>query len=256
MEGCYARRNCVILATWPRPPRASRYSALLAPVPRLPRLARVKECPLRELVATYMPRRNALIWLLFALYIPAGAGILPSAVADVTVVLDFRGPNSVATTKEMQREASQILGASGVHLSFATRQQAAASDFSDLVVMTFRGNCKAEPPMPRYDETGPYAVTWTTDGRVLPFGEVDCPRVLQSARSAMWGGDLARSEMFYGRALGRVVAHELVHMLTRSGDHARNGVQREALSARDLTGASLTLSKEDLNRLKAFYTPR
>lgn len=203
-----------------------------------------------------MPRRNALICLFLALYIPASAGIPPSTVADVTVVLDFRGPSSVATTKEMQREAAQILGASGVHLSFTSREQASAKDFSDLVVMTFRGNCKAEPPMPRYDESGPYAVTWTTDGRVLPFGEVDCAKVIHSVRSAMWGGDLARSEMFYGRALGRVVAHELVHMLTRSGDHARNGVQRESLSARDLTGASLTLSKEDLNRLKAFYQPR
>jgi hypothetical protein len=99
-------------------------------------------------------------------------------------------------------------------------------------------------------------VTWTTDGRVLPFGEVDCQKVIKSARSAMWGGDLARSDTFYGRALGRVVAHELVHMLTKTGDHAKNGVQREALSPRDLTGASLVLSHNDLDRLKQFYRAR
>ncbi len=203
-----------------------------------------------------MPRRNALICLLLALYLPASAGIPTPPLADVTVVLDFKGPTSPQTTKEMQREASQILGASGVHLSFATRAEAANNDYSDLVVMTFRGNCKSEPPMPRYDESGPYAVTWTTDGRVLPFGEVDCQKVIHSARSAMWGGDLARSEQMYGRALGRVMAHELVHMLTKTGDHASHGVQRAALSPRDLTGASLTLSKDDLDRLKVFYRAR
>jgi len=209
-----------------------------------------------------MPRRKVFVCLLLALYMPANARtsqtpqVTVSPFANVTVVMDFKGANSPGTTKEMQREAAQILGASGVQLSWRTRAEAAAEDYSDVVIMTFRGDCKSDPPLPRYDESGPYAVTWTTDGRVLPFGEVDCRKVINSARSAMWGGDLARSEALYGRALGRVVAHELVHMLTRTGDHAKNGVQREALSPRDLTSASLTLSREDLARLKQLYRAR
>jgi hypothetical protein len=201
-----------------------------------------------------MPRRAAIVFTLLALTLPVGANTTPSS--EVTVILDFKGPNSPNATKEMQREAGKILGASGINLSFRSRSEAYGSDFSDLVVMTFRGNCKSEPPMPRYDETGPYAVTWTTDGQVLPFGEVDCGRVIQSARSAMWGGDLSRADTFYGRALGRVMAHEIVHMLTKSGDHAKGGVFREALSPRELTGASLTLSRADLDRLKQIYGRR
>lgn len=191
---------------------------------------------------------------MLALTLPVGADIAPSS--EVTVILDFKGPSSPNATKEMQREAGSILGASGIRLSFRSLAEANGSDYSDLVVMTFRGNCKAEAPMPRYDESGPYAVTWTTDGHVLPFGEVDCGRVIQSARSAMWGGDLARADTFYGRALGRVMAHEIVHMLTKSGDHSRGGVQRQALSPRELTGATLSLSKEDLTRLKQLYSSR
>ena len=205
-----------------------------------------------------MPRREIFLSLLLATCLPAAR--LPQTsvapVATVTVVMDFKGPNSPATTMEMQREAAQILGASGVQLAWRTRAEAATQDYSDLVVMTFRGDCKSDGAFPRYDESGPYAVTWTTDGRVLPFGEVDCQKVIKSARSAMWGGDLARANSYYGRALGRVVAHELVHMLTKTGDHAKNGVQREALSPRDLTGASLVLSREDLDRLKQFYRGR
>lgn len=181
---------------------------------------------------------------------------LPLCAAEVTVILDFKGPVSARATGEMQREAGAILRGTGVSLSFRSRAEAAQSDFSDLVVMTFRGNCAGDPPAPRYDESGPYAVTWTTDGRVLPFGEVDCNRVIRSARSAMWGGDLARADQFYGRALGRVMAHEIVHMLTKSGDHGKSGVQREALSPRELTAATLTLSKEDQFRLQQLYTSR
>jgi hypothetical protein len=209
-----------------------------------------------------MPRRKVLVCLLLALSLPASARISRSRpvpvtlLATVTVVMDFKGPNSLNTTKEMQREAESILGASGVQLAWRSRAEAATEDYPDLVVMTFRGNCKSEPGLPRYDESGPYAVTWTTDGQVLPFGEVDCQKVIRSARSAMWGGDLARAESLYGRALGRVVAHELVHMLTKTGTHAKDGVQREALSPRDLTGASLTLSRTDLDRLKQYYQGR
>jgi hypothetical protein len=57
--------------------------------------------------------------------------------------------------------------------------------------------------------------------------------------------------MLVGRALGRVVAHELVHMLTKSGQHAHEGVQKAALSGRQLISASLPLSAMDIDRLIA-----
>ncbi|HEX3992985.1 MAG TPA: hypothetical protein VHX39_17575, partial [Acetobacteraceae bacterium] len=85
---------------------------------------------------------------------------------------------------------------------------------------------------PIYDELGPYARTWMADGDVLPFGEVDCARVVNSVRDAMSGGDLPNwADQLLGRALGRVVAHELVHMLTRSVRHGRDGVTRHRCRA-------------------------
>jgi hypothetical protein len=116
--------------------------------------------------------------------------------------------------------------------------------------MTFKGVCEYVPAPPRYDELGPYATTKTSDGRVLPFGEVDCDRVVNSARMAMSGGDYDRANLLVGRALGRVVAHELVHMLTKSAAHGKEGVERPALSGRQLIGAFLPLSAVDTNRLK------
>jgi hypothetical protein len=53
-----------------------------------------------------------------------------------------------------------------------------------------------------------------------------------------------------GRALGRVVAHELVHMLTKSKQHGRDGVEKAALSARQLIAESLPLSIFDIDRLQ------
>jgi hypothetical protein len=89
-----------------------------------------------------------------------------------------------------------------------------------------------------------------TDGEVLPFGEVDCDRVGSAVRSAMSAGDFARADELVGRAMGRVLAHELVHMMTKSVDHAREGVQRSALSGRQLIAPVLPLSAFDIERLQ------
>lgn len=189
-------------------------------------------------------------YLIAGLALPAVAAKMASPQPDLTVVLDFKGTWSPQTIQEMQREASQIIGASGIRLGWIGRGDAGQSIFNDLVVMTFKGSCTYVPAPPTYDELGPYASTRTANGEVQPFGDVDCDRVVNSVRSAMFGGDFAKADMLVGRALGRVVAHELVHMLTKSDVHGREGVQKPALSGKQLIAASLPLSAFDVDRLR------
>ena len=59
--------------------------------------------------------------------------------------------------------------------------------YNELVVISFAGSCEFAPDAPIYNEPGPYAFTWMADGEVLPFGEVDCIRVVSSVRDAMSG---------------------------------------------------------------------
>jgi hypothetical protein len=188
--------------------------------------------------------------------VAALAGNFPMDVApshttlpDVTVILDIKGPFSPAALGEMRQEAARIIGVSGIQLDWRMRAEVYGRDFRDLVVMTFRGSCTMDAPLD-YDETGPYAFTRVADGVVQPFGEVDCDHVAASVRNALSGAEHARSDLLIGRALGRVVAHELVHMLTKSGEHARDGVQKSSLSSRQLIGDSLMLSAGDISRLR------
>jgi hypothetical protein len=181
--------------------------------------------------------------------------VLPALAAqpsrsDVTVVLDFKGTYSKQALHEMEHEAASILLSSGVRLNWAMLGDSFGKSYNNLVVMTFNGVCEFEPAPPRYDELGPYATTKTTDGKILPFGEVDCGRVVSSASSAMSGFDYERADLLIGRALGRVVAHELVHMLTKSPEHGKEGVAERALSGRQLIATFLPLSALDINRLR------
>ncbi len=182
----------------------------------------------------------------------ASSGVVPTAAlpSAVTVIFDIKGHFAASALNEMRAEAGRIIGTSGIRLEWQDRNAAMGNVYSDLVVMTFKGSCSFDPAPPLYDETGPYATTRTANGEVQPFGEVDCDRVVNSVRMAMFGGDYTKADVLIGRALGRVVAHELVHMLTKSGMHAHEGVQKAALSGRQLISASLPLSAMDVDRLK------
>jgi hypothetical protein len=65
----------------------------------------------------------------------------------------------------------------------------------------------------------------------------------------MAGGDFANADVLLGRALGRVLAHEVVHILSKSGTHGHAGVAKTALSGSQLIAPELRLGPEDLERI-------
>jgi hypothetical protein len=175
--------------------------------------------------------------------------------SDLTVVLDFDGPYSDRSVEEMKRETETIFKTAGLHLDWRTRADGVRGAYENLVVVHFKGKCVLEPVPMLYDERGPFAFTYNSDGAVLPFSEVECDHVTASVQSAMGTDDHARPDYVMGRALGRVVAHELVHILTKSDSHAREGVAQKALSGRDLIGPPLRLTREDVEKLRQAPAP-
>jgi len=172
---------------------------------------------------------------------------------NLTIVLDFKGPHSQRSVDAMKQETQGILKDAGLHLDWKSSEEAAGESFSDLVVVRFNGACELPPP-PLYDElgeTGPLASTYTTDGHVQPFSEVSCDRVGAFVRSGMRGGDFKKADQLIGKALGRVVAHELVHMLTGAKGHSHEGVFKPGLTVEQLVAGELPLSPGDIERLRS-----
>ena len=65
----------------------------------------------------------------------------------------------------------------------------------------------------------------------------------------MHGGDYAVGDKLMGRAVGRVLAHELVHILSNSKQHGKEGVAKTALSPTNLIAESLKLDEADVLRI-------
>jgi hypothetical protein len=168
----------------------------------------------------------------------------------ITIVLDFQGRPSEQSIAEMKREFTGIMKDSPVTFAFTSRTEASNHSYPNLVVVRFKGTCVLKPIPYLYDERGPLAFTYTTEGEVQPFTEVKCDQVTRVVRSAMSGGDFAHADVLMGRALGRVLAHEVVHILTRSGAHGHDGVAKTALSGTQLIAPELRLEPEDVDRLR------
>ena len=177
------------------------------------------------------------------------AAIAIAAPPPVTIVIDFDGPHSNPSIEAMKREFAVIMHSSGIAFDWRMKSEAAAGSFANLVVVRFKGACVLAPVGYLYDERGPLAYTLTTNGEVQPYSEVACDKVAASVRSAMWGGDFSHADQLFGRALARVVAHEMVHILTKSGDHGKTGIAKPGLTGRQLISPELKLSPADLDRL-------
>jgi hypothetical protein len=169
----------------------------------------------------------------------------------LTVVLEFRGPHATRAVEEMEREAERILRGAGRAMEWRSWDEATHGVFDDLAVVRFNGNCGA-PRWHHYGPIeGPLGFTYISNGTVLPFSEIACEKIADSVGPAIEKMGPEQAEAVFGRAMGRVVAHELVHMMTRSAVHGHEGIAQSALSPNELTCDRLDLSPADLARVSA-----
>jgi len=153
------------------------------------------------------------------------------ATARVTLVLQFEAHHSESSVNEMKRELQDLMRSSGVELTWRNLEDISASDsFPSVVVVKFHGTCALTPLAPALSEPAALAFTHISNGTVIPFAEVECDTIRSSLNSTPG----ARSELLFGRALGRVLGHELHHILQRTRTHTQHGITRKSLSARDL----------------------
>lgn len=191
----------------------------------------------------------ALVGLAFAAPRSGGAG-RPNP--QITVVYQLAEDHSPAAFEELKRETTFLLRGTGFPIGFKSRSALGPADeFDNIVIVRFQGVCRmdAAPLPPRRERR--LAWTHSSHGEVLPFSEVSCDAVRDFIRLAVGARPGLPPEMLFGRALARVLAHEIYHVLARTGRHGTQGLAQPALTAEELIGARLELHREDLLRVAA-----
>lgn len=176
-------------------------------------------------------------------------------VPSIAVFMDFESEPSSASVAEMQQEVSAILKPSGLALDWRMLNDRRPDEsFQDLVVVRFRGSCQMRNPS-LDSELGPSVVgaalasTQISDGRILPFSDVECDRVRRYIAPGINSGDEQKRDSIYGKALGRVLAHELYHIFTGTSEHAQSGVARSFHTRKDLTAKQFVFTPRETETL-------
>ncbi len=175
---------------------------------------------------------------------------LPSARTPVLIAVQAESPLAAPTLDELQSELSRLFANTSREIRVQPLDAAQSGDAFDLIHLRLRGDCRLRLEPFLLDERGPYAITHISDGRPLPFAEVDCLRVRQAVRTALHGGQMRESGVYVGRALARIIGHELWHMITGRRDHSSHGVAKEKLLPSELVADQMRFALHDEALLK------
>jgi hypothetical protein len=162
------------------------------------------------------------------------------------------GEAPAATFQEMRKELADLMAPAGVPVRW--EEAVSLHDVNgSTVVVDLSGKCRvpyhadAEPQGLRM----PLGSTATADGSILPFVQVNCGALASFIAPRIGDQPESLREFVLGRALARVLAHELYHILTQSENHADSGVAKAALSVADLTGSRFEFDEAALGRIRA-----
>ncbi len=189
--------------------------------------------------------RATLLLLCFALY--AGAQSRSLAL--------YAGEASGLNASEVhaaQLELQRLLSPARIDMSWTDlSSRNIAQQFDQIVVMSFDGSC-AEPliPQPMRQDTVSLADSSVSEGRVLPFVRVDCAYLAQMLAPALrWLNEKDRDAAF-GKALGRIVAHEIYHIMGETTEHQMRGVAKASFSVRDLLAEDFSFDHSSIAQMR------
>lgn len=166
----------------------------------------------------------------------------------LALYLENAGEVNAESTMMMQSELQRLLAPAGISVVWKNySDRKAGEDFDFAVVGSIEGSCSSPasgPVMkkPVHTVVG-LADTAVSAGDVLPFFRLDCSRLVRMLDSEM-------ETSMLGRALARVIGHELYHIVARTTAHRRSGIAKAAFSVRDLIAPELDFDMVSLAQMR------
>jgi hypothetical protein len=167
----------------------------------------------------------------------------------LTILFHFEQPYAQGALKDTERELKALMGDDAIKLEWHDRGDFEGKPtFAPIVILNFLGNCDPGSERSLNRATDGWLARMHVFGEVvLPFGDVNCDLVRALMSDSPRGAAL--SEEGFGRALARVLAHELYHFLTQSTEHATQGLGKPSFSRADLSAGDLRLDRQQRDRL-------
>jgi hypothetical protein len=155
----------------------------------------------------------------------------------------------------LHAEVDSIMAPMGIRLDWLSLSDFRTERVSAAVAVThFEGRCDVSGLVMRGNRPGPLGWTEISDGTILPFTHVDCERIRTFLQTTMLGYRPEDRERVFGRALGRVLAHELYHVFGDTSKHDARGVAKEKYSVENLLALDFQFHEKQAQAMRTSKT--
>lgn len=187
------------------------------------------------------------------------AGVVPgwnetrvATFAPITLYTQFQQAPPAGVLQALQEEVEAIMAPIGLRFEWRDLGKTGGHEvFAELAVVTFKGRCDAADLTSRSRFEGALGWTHVSDGQILPFTDINCDRVRQLTQSGLLVFRAEDRAANYGRALGRVLAHELYHIFANTTRHGSIGVAKESYNMQDLLADDFQFQAKESRMLQA-----
>jgi len=185
------------------------------------------------------------ILLLAAGILPAFAGGGASAIAPITLYTRFQQTPPPGVLNAMQAELDIIMEPAGLSFDWHSLAESSGRTSWQLAVVQFKGQCDTADLRRRQSPHLPLGWTYVAEGRVLPFIDINCENLRVVTERQLVQLPIGNRYAIFGRAVARVLAHELYHLLTNIKTHADGGIAKPAYDGPELLARSMRFGKRE-----------
>jgi len=158
---------------------------------------------------------------------------------------DFAHQPASAVVEALRREVDLLMAPSGLHFAWTSLAANDQRVWTALAIVKFSGRCEALPFATNSQSGQRLGWTHISNGMVLPFAEVDCDAIRAYLLKDLSMLPVRSREKVLGRAVGRVMAHELLHIFAETAAHSDHGVDHPTLPISELLADSLDFAERE-----------
>jgi hypothetical protein len=191
--------------------------------------------------------KNALVLLALGVF-PAFGG---SRIAPTRLYIHFQQDPPDAVLESIEEELTNIMVPAGMEFEWRSLKNTLGNEVSvELAVIHFKGTCDIADMAPVDGYPGPLGWTHMSDGEILPFSDINCDGIRIFVQRDLLRVPEANREAAFGRAIARVLAHELYHIFAKTTKHAAWGIGKPAYTVQELLSSKFQFEKKECDALR------
>ena len=191
------------------------------------------------------------LFCLLAGVLPAWSETRGATMDPIALYVKFQHDPTPAVTVALRQELSLIMGPIGLDFAWRDLALAGSEVSTELAVVNFLGHCDTGGMNNRSRFEGALGWTHMSDGQLLPFTDVSCDRVREFTQNSLLTLRSTERDAQYGRALARVLAHELYHIFANTTRHGAIGVAKECYTLADLMSVDFQFREKEIQLLQS-----